>query len=107
MARRLVATLAATYPNGGVGYVTGLMSDQPSGLFNAPKGATSPDILSDIIDFLTSLYHNEIGPAYAPQDFTYTFHWVDTDYELYELIGQRILNARVPGTKRPGDGRGY
>ncbi len=105
--RFLIVTLAATYPDGSVGYVTGLLRrpydegpllDFPE---KAPR-ARDDDAFQILIDGMEALYHAEVGPAYAPQDFTFTLHEADGLLDLGFLMGPAyVARAGMSGTRRP------
>ena len=99
----LIATLAAIYPDGSVGYVTGVFHHdrQANSSFHPPQQARN-DQLDDMVSAMLGLYRSEIGEAYAMNDFTFTVHEAWSKGELFALMGHTFL-ARdgVSGTKKP------
>jgi hypothetical protein len=112
--RYLVITLAATYPDGEIGYVTGLLGYYGESVIDAAVGHSrrihaprAPQDLIDAIEQMETLYHADIGPAYAQEDFTFTFHEADNLVDLYFLMGKAwVERAGIKGTRKPNVGFG-
>jgi hypothetical protein len=101
--RYLIITLAATYPDGAVGYVTGRYSTTEEWtLADLNPKARAPLGLINAIDGMLALYRSEIGDAYAMQDFTFTIHEAEDRMDLFFLMGAEFLRREgVSGTMRP------
>jgi hypothetical protein len=111
--RYLVITLAATYPDGEIGYVTGVLRyegtsviDRAVGIKGMVAGPRAPTDLIDAIESMETLYHTEIGPAYAQADFSFTIHDIDDIEELFSLMGRAMLDRNISGTRKPDIGSG-
>lgn len=99
----LVITLAATYPNGEIGYVTGIhtIKNPVRSPLDQPTGRN--DDLDAVVNDMLALYRADVGEAYAMTDFTFTIHEASGRHGLFWLMGPEYLKRQgVSGTRKPG-----
>jgi hypothetical protein len=101
---RAIQVVAATYPNGSVGYVTVITKPWDTSLekFVKPGLPNASDDLDWMYRFGRGFYHKQIGTAYSLDDMVDTFYLPESEEEFAELAGERILATEgLPFHQRP------
>jgi hypothetical protein len=89
---RALVTLSARYPGGALGWVLDylVVDDSPEEFL----GGRFPSVMLDYaITHAQALYHAQVGPAYALDDFTYTIWVFETPEEMFHACGVRMLET--------------
>lgn len=99
---RVLVILSATYPGGPIGWVLDylVVSDSPEEFL----GGRFPSVMLDYaITHAQALYHEQVGPAYSLDDFTYTIWVFETPEEMFYACGVRMLatDGVVPDYQGP------
>lgn len=95
---KVIGILSATYPNGSLGTVTMIWD---------VTEAIDP-LYSVLVTTLVDYYHQRVGPAYAEDDFSFTF-WLAEDRFMqrrgeafFWLVGEYMTtNPDLPDATRP------
>jgi hypothetical protein len=87
---RWLVHLAATYPNGSVGWVVHYWTASEP-IQAILVGPNADPILEEMLATTKALYHRHIGPAYADDDFVFTIWPFETPAEMFFAAGERLL----------------
>jgi hypothetical protein len=102
----MMVHLSASYPDGSVGWVVTYvaMSEPPDEFLHGMYAVT---YIQDVVELITQMYHDLIGPAYGLDDFTYTFWVFSSPEEMFYACGEHLMatDGMVANYRRPG-GRG-
>lgn len=87
---RIMVHLAATYPNGSVGWVVHYVvySEPLEDLLTSPWGTP---VIEEVIEQAIRLYHHHVGPAWSMDDFAITLWPFETPEEMFHACGARLL----------------
>jgi len=86
----VLGLLNARYPNGKLYETELVLAIEGDELFVGDRPVPE---FEDFMEALTRRYHSQIGPAYAPEDFTYEFWFTESRPEFDVLVGRAVSHA--------------